>query len=151
MNGIRVLIKKTSEIPHPFPHMRVPAIKQEEGSYQNTAMHALSHFSHVQLFVTPCTIAYQAPLSMWFSRQEYWVGFQALLQGNFLTQGLKLCLLYLLHWQVGSLPPGPPGKPEQNHAGSSVMNFPNLQNVRNKFLCLWLPSWWHIFISAQTG
>ena len=28
--------------------------------------------SHVQLFVTPWTVAYQAPLSMEFSRQEYW-------------------------------------------------------------------------------
>ena len=34
----------------------------------------LSHFSHVQLFVTPWTVAYQAPLSMGFSRQEYWSG-----------------------------------------------------------------------------
>ena len=30
--------------------------------------------SHVQLFVTPWTVAYQAPLSMEFSRQEYWSG-----------------------------------------------------------------------------
>ena len=30
--------------------------------------------SHVQLFATPWTIAYQAPLSMGFSRQEYWSG-----------------------------------------------------------------------------
>ena len=30
--------------------------------------------SHVQLFVTPWTVAYQAPLSMGFSRQEYWSG-----------------------------------------------------------------------------
>ena len=28
--------------------------------------------SRVQLFATPWTIAYQAPLSMGFSRQEYW-------------------------------------------------------------------------------
>ena len=34
----------------------------------------LSCFSHVRLFVTPCTVAYQAPLSMWLSRQEYWSG-----------------------------------------------------------------------------
>ena len=34
----------------------------------------LSHFSHVQLFVTLWTAAYQAPLSMGFSRQEYWSG-----------------------------------------------------------------------------
>ena len=30
--------------------------------------------SHVRLFVTPWTAAYQAPLSMGFSRQEYWSG-----------------------------------------------------------------------------
>ena len=30
--------------------------------------------SCVRLFVTPCTAAYQAPLSMGFSRQEYWNG-----------------------------------------------------------------------------
>ena len=32
----------------------------------------LSHFSHLQLFVTLWTIACQAPLSMEFSWQEYW-------------------------------------------------------------------------------
>ena len=32
----------------------------------------LSYFSHVQLFATLWTIAHQAPLSMGFSRQEYW-------------------------------------------------------------------------------
>ena len=30
--------------------------------------------SRVQLFATPWTAAYQAPLSMGFSRQEYWSG-----------------------------------------------------------------------------
>ena len=30
--------------------------------------------SRVQLFVTPWTVAHQAPLSMGFSRQEYWSG-----------------------------------------------------------------------------
>ena len=30
--------------------------------------------SHVQLFATPWTVAYQAPSSMRFSRQEYWSG-----------------------------------------------------------------------------
>ena len=39
------------------------------------------------------------------------VGYQALLQGIFPTQGCKLCLLNLLHWQAGSLLPAPPGKP----------------------------------------
>ena len=34
-----------------------------------------SHFSPVRLFVTPWTVACQAPLSMGFSRPEYWNGF----------------------------------------------------------------------------
>ena len=39
-------------------------------------MHAcmLSRFSRVRLFATPWTVACQAPLSMEFSRQEYWSG-----------------------------------------------------------------------------
>ena len=34
----------------------------------------LGCFSHVQLFATPWTVALQAPLSLGFSRQEYWSG-----------------------------------------------------------------------------
>ena len=36
-------------------------------------------FSHLPLFVTPWSVAYQVLLSMGFSRQEYWSGlpFQA--------------------------------------------------------------------------
>ena len=59
----------------------------------------------VRLFVTPWTIACQAPLSTGFSRQEYWRGCHFLLQGIFSTQESNLCLL---HWQAGSLPPAPP-------------------------------------------
>ena len=39
------------------------------------------------------------------------VGCHALLQGIFPTQGSNPCLRHLLHWQVDSLPPAPPGKP----------------------------------------
>ena len=41
-------------------------------SYLHECM--LNCLSHVQLFVTPWTVARQAPLSMGFSRQEYWSG-----------------------------------------------------------------------------
>ena len=64
--------------------------------------------SHVQLFVTPWTIAWQAPLSMGFPGKNTRVGCHALLQGIFPTQELNL---YLLHWQVDSLTPMPPGLP----------------------------------------
>ena len=41
------------------------------------------------------------------------VGCHALLQGIYLTQGVNPSLLRLLHWQVGSLPLAPPGKPPE--------------------------------------
>ena len=71
----------------------------------------LRHFSHVQLPMTLWAIAHQAPLSMGFFRQEYWSGLYALLQGIFLTQGLKQHFLCLLHWQAASLSLVPTGKP----------------------------------------
>ena len=49
----------------------------------------LSRFSRVWLSVTPWTVAHQAPLSIEFSRQEYWSGLPCLLQGIFPTQGSK--------------------------------------------------------------
>ena len=47
--------------------------KVEIRELENT-VRVRSPFSHVQLFVTLCTVASQAPLSMGFSRQEYWSG-----------------------------------------------------------------------------
>ena len=61
----------------------------------------LSHFSDSfrpptlfdpQLFSTPQIVAHQAPLSVGFSRQEYWSGLPCLLQGIFPTQGSNLGL-----------------------------------------------------------
>ena len=49
----------------------------------------LSLFSRVWLFVTPWTIAHQAPLSMGFSRQEYWSGFPYPSPGNLTDPGIK--------------------------------------------------------------
>ena len=45
--------------------------------------------SHVQLFETPWTVAYQVPLSMVSSRQKYWSGLLFLLQEIFQTQELN--------------------------------------------------------------
>ena len=39
-----------------------------------TMKKAVKSLSHVLLFVTPWTVAYQDPLSMGFSSQEYWSG-----------------------------------------------------------------------------
>ena len=69
----------------------------------------LSHFRRVQLSVTPWTIARQAPLSMGFSRQEYWSGWPCPPPGDLPNPGFEPGLLGLLHWQQSSLPLAPPG------------------------------------------
>ena len=50
-------------------------------------------FSRVQLFETLWTVAHQNPLSMGFSRQEYWRGCHFLLHMIFPIQGSNLDLL----------------------------------------------------------
>ena len=57
------------------------------------------------------------------------VGCHALVQGIFPTQGLSPCLLRLLHWQVGSSPLVPPGKPHNMPAAvaaKSLQSCPTL-------------------------
>ena len=46
--------------------------------------------SHVQLFATPWTVAFLAPLLMEFSRQEYWSGFPFPTPGNLPDPGIEL-------------------------------------------------------------
>ena len=69
----------------------------------------LSHFSQVRLFSTLRTPARRAPQSVGSSRQEYWSGCHALLQGVFPTQGSSPSLFRLLHWQASNTVAG--GKP----------------------------------------
>ena len=68
----------------------------------------LSHFSHVQLFVTSWTVACQAPLPMRFFRQEYWSGLPYPPPGDFPNPGIESRSPTL---QADSLPSEPPGKP----------------------------------------
>ena len=63
-------------------------------SILNTILGTHQSFGHVQLFVTLWTVASQAPLSMEFSRQEYWSGLSFFLQGIFQTQGSNPRLLH---------------------------------------------------------
>ena len=65
-------------------------------------------FSHVQLFATPWTVAYQAPLSMGFSRQEYWSGVPFPAPGDLSDPGIEPLSAAL---QADSLPSEPAEKP----------------------------------------
>ena len=60
--------------------------------------------------MTPWTVARQAPLTMEFSRQEYWSGLLCPLPGDLPDPGIDPWSPAL---QVDPLPSEPPGKPEE--------------------------------------
>ena len=73
-------------------------------------MHAKSLQSCLTL--CPMDVARQAPLSMGFSRQEYWSGLPGPLSGDVPDPGIELVSLKSnLRWLVDYLPQAPPGKP----------------------------------------
>ena len=49
----------------------------------------VNSLSHVPLFATPGTVAYQAPPSMGFSRQEYWCGLPFPSSGDLPDPGIE--------------------------------------------------------------
>ena len=68
----------------------------------------LSHFSRAQLFVSPWTLARQAPLSMGFSMQVYWSGLPCPPPGDLPNPGTEPRSPAS---QADSLPSESPGKP----------------------------------------
>ena len=64
--------------------------------------------SRVWIFVTPWTVVHQAPLSMGFSRQEYWSGLPFPSPGDLPNRGIEPRSLTL---QADALTSEPPGKP----------------------------------------
>ena len=68
--------------------------------------------SHVRFFATQWTVAYQAPLYMGFSRQEYWSGLSFPPPGDLPNSGIELHILSLLYWQADSLPLSHLGSPK---------------------------------------
>ena len=119
--------------------------------------------SHVWLFVTPWTVVCQAPLSMEFSRQEYWSGLPFPSPGdlpNPWTEPVSPAL------QVDSLLSEPPGKPCNrecllfNRFLGGCITFkcletwlfgPPLVLLCLPFSCCWW-SWWRVcwFIGMHT-
>ena len=68
--------------------------------------------SRVQLFATPWTAAYQAPLSMGFSREEYWSGLPFPSPGYLPNPAIEPRSPAL---QADALPSESPGKPVGQH------------------------------------
>ena len=73
-----------------------------------TQFSSVQSLSCVQLLVTPWTVTCQAPLSIGFSRQEYWSGLPFPSPGDLPDPGIDPRSPAL---QADSLPSEPPGKP----------------------------------------
>ena len=69
--------------------------------FQHAPFVVAKSLGHVWLFVTPWTVAHQGPLSMGFSRQEYWNGLPCPLPGDLPNPGIKPLSPA---WQADSLP-----------------------------------------------
>ena len=82
---------------------RTPLLVLEIGNHSRSEVKSLSR---VQLFVTPWT--YQAPLSMGFSRQEYWRRLPFPSPGDAPNPGIEARSPTL---QADTLTSEPPGKP----------------------------------------
>ena len=70
--------------------------------------------SRVRLFVIPWTVAYQAPPSMEFSRQEYWGGLPFLSPEDLPNPGIEARFPTLQADALLSEPPGNPCKLVEN-------------------------------------
>ena len=92
--------------------------------------------SCVRLFATPWTVAYQAPLSMEFSRQEYWSGLPFSSPGDLSDPRVEPGSPAL---QADSLPSEPPGNPQPLREGcgkcSDVSNFGNKWRKKKETAC----------------
>ena len=80
---------------------------------------SVSCFSHIQLCANLWNAACQAPLSMRFSRWEYWSGLPRPPAGD-----LPVSVTSNLHWQAGYLPLVPPGKPCKQRNASYFIKVP---------------------------
>ena len=92
-------------------HESVSAVKTQcpnSGQWRRSCVHVLIC---IQLFVTSWTVIHQTPLSMEFSRQEYWSGLPFPPPGDLPKPGFKPKSPVSPALQVESLPIEAPGKP----------------------------------------
>ena len=70
-DSVRPHRRQPTRLPHPWDS---PGKNTGVGCHFLFQCVKVKSLSRVQIFITPWTVAYQAPPSMGFSRQEYWSG-----------------------------------------------------------------------------
>ena len=101
----------------------------------NTWRSEVKSLSRVRLFVTQWTVAYQAPPSMGFSRQEYWSGLPFPSPGDLPDPGIKPGSPA---FQADALTSEPPGKPWWGFCPSKYLGTPK-NNTTNGETNTWVP------------
>ena len=112
-----------SGLPFPSPgDLPDPGIKFNLGLLHYHLSHqcVLSRFSHIQLFATLWTTTHQTPLSMEFSRQEYWSGLLCTPPGDLPDPGIEPTSLRSPALAGGFFMLAPLEKP-LSHQGSPLM------------------------------
>ena len=84
----------------------LPEVHYKDEKQRNECM-----LSRVQFFGNPWTVAHQAPMTMEFSRQEYWVGLPFPSQGDLPNPGTELLSPVSPVFAGRFFTAGPPGKP----------------------------------------
>ena len=86
-NGMSYWYKRVRSIPKALYWMKEASLGYM--LYLCISCHPMKLLSRVWLFATPWTVAYQAPPSMGFSRQEYWSGLPFPSPGDLPNPGIK--------------------------------------------------------------
>ena len=98
--------------------------------------------SHVQLLTTPWTVSCQAPLSMEFSRQEYWSGLPFPPLRNLSNPGIEPKAPALAGRFLTTEPPGKPNFLAKGHSlanvGAQQCIWPNPMCVEYTLLVFWI-------------
>ena len=100
--------------------------------------------SHVPLCATPWTVACQAPLSMEFSRQEYWSGLPFPPPGDLPDAGIKPVSPLSPSLAGGFFTPVPLGMPLRNPGAGKSVTLLNVSGKTHK------SSWFYINLGDTT-
>ena len=99
----------------PYPNFLIPTVCVCVCVCARTRARTCCHFSRVQLFATPWTVACLAPLSTGFSRQEYWSGLLRPLPGDLPDPGIECMSLKSSTLAGGFFTTEPLGESHPNH------------------------------------
>ena len=103
LSGLVLLYSNSHSFSFPYSHGNHYCIL-----FSQMTLYSEKYLSCVWLFVIPWTLAYQDPLSLEFSRQEYWSGLPFPSPEDLPNPGIKSSSPAL---QADALPYEPPGKP----------------------------------------